>query len=383
VTPTGVRSWILRYERNGRERAMGLGPLADFTLDEARERARKFRQQLADGQDPIDSRRAEHTKQLTEAAQAVARGKTFQQCAQLYFDRHSAGWKNKKHIAQFHSTLSAYAFPIIGSLPVAAVNRDLVLRCVEPIWKSRNPTAVRVLRRIRWVLDFAKVQGWRDGENPAAWDGNLQHVLAKPSAVSKVKHHDALHFTQIHDFVSQLRQRNGIAVRALEFLILTAGRTSEITGALWSEIDFENKTWTIPAARMGKSKKDHRIPLSDRAIVILQNLPRLNDFVFAGERDGKAVGQDAMDRVLERMKFKDRATVHGFRSSFRDWAAERTTFPNHVVEMALAHSIGNAVEKAYRRGDLFAKRVQLMADWSNYCETEQREATVTSIRASV
>jgi hypothetical protein len=171
---------------------MGLGPLADFTLDEARERARKFRQQHADGPDPIDSRRAEHTKQLTEAAQAVARGKTFQQCAQLYFDRHSAGWKNKKHIAQFHSTLSAYAFPIIGSLPVAAVNRDLVLRCVEPIWKSRNPTAVRVLRRIRWVLDFAKVQGWRDGENPAAWDGNLQHVLAKPSAVSKVKHHDAL-----------------------------------------------------------------------------------------------------------------------------------------------------------------------------------------------
>jgi len=391
------RSWLLRYERpdhrpdhqgKRRERWMGLGPVSDFTLDEARERARKQRQLLKDGIDPLDARRAERAKQATDAALAAAMDKTFKQAAELYFDRHSASWKNKKHIAQFLSTLSAYAFPKIGALPVADVNRDLVLSCVQPIWNRKNATASRVLRRIKGVLDFAKVQGWRrEGENPAAWDGNLEHALPKPGSISAVKHHKALPFTQVHDFVTQLRERDGIAAKALEFLILTAARTGDVTGARWSEVDLKEKTWTIPAARMKTGKKtgkEHRVPLSDRALEILKALPRESDFVFPGNQKGTPLNHSAMDQVRKRMGRRD-FTVHGFRSTFRDWAAETTTYPNHVVEMALAHVIGNKVEAAYRRGDLFAKRVRLMADWAKYCETPRREAAdnVTPIRARV
>jgi integrase len=394
VTPAGVCSWLLRYERDDpragrtgkrRERWMGLGAVADFTLDEARERARNARQLLTDGIDPLDARRTERAKQAAEAALAAARDKTFKECAQLYFDRHSAAWKNKKHIAQFLSTLSAYAYPKIGALPVANVNRDLVLSCVQPIWNSKNATAARVLRRIKGVLDFAKVNGWRDGDNPAAWDGNLEHALPKPGTITEVKHHAALPFVQVHDFVVQLRERDGIAARALEFLILIAARTGEVTGARWSEINIGKKVWTIPAARMKTGKKtgkEHRVPLCDRAIAILQALPRESDFVFPGDEKDTSLGHSAMDQVRKRMGRRD-FTVHGFRSTFRDWAAETTTYPNHVIEMALAHVIGNKVEAAYRRGDLFAKRVQLMRDWAKYCETPQRETTdnVTSIRA--
>ena len=390
ITPAGNRSWLLRYERDDlrpgrdgkrRERWMGLGPVADFTLDEARERARKARQLLKDGIDPLDARRAERTRQATDAALAAAKGKTFKQAAELYFDRHSAGWKNKKHIAQFLSTLSAYAFPKIGALPVADVNRDLVLSCVQPIWNRKNATASRVLRRIKGVLDFAKVQGWREGENPAAWDGNLEHALPKPGSISAVKHHKALPFTQVHDFVTQLHERDGIAAKALEFLILTAARTGDVTGARWSEIDLDAKLWTISAARM-KMKKEHRVPLCDQAIAILRALPRESDFVFPGNQKGTPLNHSAMDQVRKRMGRRD-FTVHGFRSTFRDWAAEATGYQNHVIEMALAHTIGNKVEAAYRRGDLFAKRVRLMADWAKYCETPRRGATdnVTPIRA--
>jgi integrase len=366
---------------------MGLGAADIFTLDEARERARKQRQLLKDGVDPLDARRAERTKQATDAALAAAKNKPFKQVAELYFDRHSASWKNKKHIAQFLSTLSAYAFPKIGALPVADVNRDLVLSCVQPIWNAKNATAARVLRRIKGVLDFAKVQGWREGENPAAWDGNLEHALPKPGSITAVKHHEALPFTQVHNFVTQLRERDGIAAKALEFLILTAARTGDVTGARWSEIDLKEKTWTIPAARMKTGKKtgkEHRVPLSDRTLEILKALPRESDFVFPGNQKGIPLNHSAMDQVRKRMGRRD-FTVHGFRSTFRDWAAETTTYPNHVVEMALAHVIGNKVEAAYRRGDLFAKRVRLMADWAKYCETPRREAAdnVTPIRARV
>jgi integrase len=394
VTPAGVRSWLLRYERDDprvgrtgkrRERWMGLGPVADFTLDEARERARKARQLLKDGVDPLEARKDERAKRAKEAALAAARDKTFKECAQLYFDRHSPGWKNKKHIAQFLSTLSAYAYPKIGALPVADVNRDLVLSCVQPIWNSKNATASRVLRRIKGVLDFAKVNGWRDGDNPATWEGNLEHALPKPGTITGVKHHKALPFTQVHDFVTQLRDRDGIAARALEFLILTASRTGGVTRARWSEIDLAAKTWTIPAGRLdSKSKKEHRVPLSDRALEILKALPRESDFVFPGDQKDTPLGHSAMDQVRKRMGRRD-FTVHGFRSTFKDWAAETTTYPNHVTEMALAHVIGNKVEAAYRRGDLFEKRRKLMADWAKYCETPRREATdnVTPIRARV
>jgi integrase len=261
----------------------------------------------------------------------------------------------------------------------------LVLACVQPIWNAKNATANRVLRRIKGVLDFARVNGWRDGENPAAWDGNMKHALPAPGSVASVKHHAALPFPQVHDFVIQLRQQPGVAARALEFLILTAARTGEVIGARWDEVDLANKRWVIPAARMKTGKKtgkDHRAPLCDRAIAILKALPRESDFVFPGWQQGEPLGPSALDKQRKRMGRSD-CVVHGFRSTFRDWAAERTTYPNHVVEMALAHSIGNAVEKAYRRGDLLAQRAALMADWQKYIDTPPRDASVTPIRARV
>jgi integrase len=381
VTPTGVRSWVLRYERNGRERMMGLGPVGDFTLDEARERARKARQLLKDGIDPLDARKAERSRQATEAALAAAKNKTFREAAEQYFKFHSPKWTNAKHAAQFLSTLAMHAYPVLGKLPVAAIDKTLVLKVIQPIWQDKNPTASRVRNRIENVLDYAKVQGWREGDNPAAWEGNLEHALPAPGG--QVKHHAALPFTQAHDFVVQLHKREGVSARALEFLILTATRTSEITGARWSEIDLKAKLWTIPAVRM-KAKKEHRVPLSARAIEILKSLPRESDFVFPGGRKGTAMGGTAIVELLKRMGRAD-VTVHGFRSTFRDWAAETTTYDNFVVEMALAHKIGNAVEAAYRRGDLFNKRTHLMADWAKYCLSRpvDKADNVTPIHARV
>ena len=239
-----------------------------------------------------------------------------------------------------------------------------------------------MLRRIRWVLDYARVQGWRgdEKENPAAWDGNLEHALPRPGTINTVKHHPALPFAVVNDFITDLRTRHGIAARALEFLILTAARTGEVTGARWSEIDLVGKVWTIPAARM-KAKKDHRVPLTDGALEILKGLPREGEFVFIGDQPGTALGHSAMDQVRKRMGRRD-FVVHGFRSTFRDWAAERTTYANHIVEMALAHAIGNAVERAYRRGDLFEQRKRLMADWAKFCNTKPVDVVdnVTPIR---
>jgi integrase len=387
VTDAGVRSWILRYERNGRERAMGLGPVGDFTIEEARERARKARQQLSDGIDPIDARRAERARQATEAALAAAKNVSFEQCARQYFDHHSSKWHNAKHRGEFISSLKRYAFSVIGKLPVAAIDKTLVLKVLQKdsFWQIKTRTAGRVRGRIESILDYAKVQGWRAGENPAGWDGNLEHALPATSSIAPTKHHNALAFAEVHNFVSVLRARNDMAARALEFLILTATRTGEVIGARWSEIDLSAKTWTIPAARMKtgrKTGKEHRIPLCDRAIAILQALPREADFVFFGSRKNKPLSHDAFNQLQKRMKRRE-FTVHGMRSTFRDWAAEKTTYPNHVVEMALAHAIGNKVEAAYRRGDLFEQRRQLMGDWARYCETAQHEATVTSIRARV
>jgi integrase len=360
---------------------MGLGPVSDFSLDQARERARAARQLLKDGVDPLDARKAARVKQATEAALAAAKDKTFKEAAEQYFKFHSPKWKNAKHRAQFLSTLKTYAYPVISRLPVAAIDKTLVLKAIEPIWEKKNETASRVRGRIESVLDYAKVQGWRDGENPAAWTGNLEHALPAPGTFTVVKHHAALPFADMPDFMTQLAGREGMGARALEFLILTAARTGEVIGARWSEINLEGKLWTIPAARM-KAKKEHRQPLSDRAIAILKALPREADFVFPGASKGVPISNMAMAELLKRMGRLD-ITVHGFRSTFRDWAAEKTTYPNQVLEMALAHAIGDKVEAAYRRGDLIAKRVRLMADWAKYCETPQGEATVTSIRARV
>ena len=294
VTPAGVRSWLLRYERGGRERAMGLGPVDDFTLDEARERARRARQLLHDGIDPIDARQTERTKQKAETALAEAKNVTFQECAEKYFKFHSPKWKNAKHSAQFLSTLRMYAYPVLAKLPVAAIDKTLVLKALEPIWFDKTETASRVRGRIESVLDFAKTRGYRSGDNPAAWEGNLVHALPARSTIAKVEHHAALPFTEIPAFMADLASREGIAARALEFAILNAARTGEVIGARWSEVDLDGKVWTIPADRM-KAKKEHRVPLSSRVIQILRSLPREGDFVFPGGRKGTAISNMAMD----------------------------------------------------------------------------------------
>jgi integrase len=365
VGPSGSHSWLLRYERNGRERAMGLGSVNAFTLDEARERARRARQLLTDGIDPIEARKAERIKQRTEEALQAARNVTFEKCTDQFYDFHVAKWKNRKHAAQFLSTLKRYVFPIVGRLPVGAIDTALVLKALEPIWHVKTETASRVRGRIEAVLDFASVRGYRTGENPAAWEGNLAHVLPSRSTFARVKHHPALPYTDVPHFLTQLREREGIAARALEFTILTAARSGEAIGAQWPEVDLKAKLWVVPAERM-KARKEHRVPLSDRAIAILRSLPRVGNFVFPGPRLDAPIGNTAMSRLLKNTGFAS-ITVHGFRSSFRDWAEECTGYSSHVVEMALAHAISGAVEKAYRRGDLLEQRRKLMSAWAAYC----------------
>lgn len=370
------RSWLLRYDRNGRgERWMGLGPLHTISLEEARERARKARQLLLDGVDPLDARKAQRALERAQRALEAAKAVTFEECAEQYFKFHSPKWKNAKHCAQFLSTLKMYVYPVLGKLPVAAIDKALVLLAIEPIWYTKTETASRVRGRIESVLDFAHTRGYRtNGENPAAWEGNLVHALPARGEIAKVEHHAAMPYADVPAFIAELRKREGVAALALEFAILTAARTGEVIGACWSEIDLGQKTWTVPAGRM-KAHREHRVPLSDRALEILRSLPREenNPFVFIGPRWG-GLSNMAMSACLSRMG-RDNVTVHGFRSTFRDWAAERTGYPNHVVEMALAHVVGDKVEAAYRRGDLFAKRARLMTEWAKFCATKPAAAS--------
>jgi integrase len=365
ITPSGAKSWLLRFERNGRERWMGLGPLHTVSLKEARERARKARQHLLDGVDPIEVRRSERAKAALEASKAV----TFEKAATSYFDAHQAKWRNAKHRNQFISTLKEYVFPKLGKLAVADIDIGSVLSVLEPIWPTKTETASRVRSRIEAVLDWAAVRKLRTGDNPARWKGNLQHVLPARARLAKPQHHAALPYAEIPAFMAALRKRDGVAARALEFTILTAARTGEVVGARWDEIDLTARTWTVPGNRM-KAGREHRVPLSDEAVKMLKALPREknNPYVFVGLRAG-GLSNMAMAAVLRRMDCVD-ITVHGFRSTFRDWAAESTAFPNHVVEMALAHTVGNKVEAAYRRGDLLAKRQRLAADWARFCARE-------------
>ena len=374
VSPTN-RSWIFRYQRNGKERWLGLGPLHTVGLTKARERARLARVQLLDGIDPVDARLADRATRELAAAKAL----TFEQAAHQYFEAHERKWKNRKHRNQFLSSLRDYAFPKIGRLSVSAIDTGLVLKCLEPIWQDKTETASRVRSRIESVLGWATVRGYRTGDNPARWKGHLGEVLPARSSLQKPQHHAALDYDQLPEFMTALATREGVAARALEFTILTAARTSEVTGANWDEID--GKIWTVPANRI-KGGKEHKVPLSDRATEILDALPteRGNHHIFIGPSKGSGLSNMAMAAVLKRMGHDD-VTVHGFRSTFRDWAAERTNYPNHVVEMALAHVIGSRVEAAYRRGDLFDKRQKLMADWSRFCMSpKSRAGNVTPLR---
>jgi integrase len=374
------KSWIFRFMLNGRARSMGLGALHTVSLAEARDRARAARQKLLDGVDPLDQREAARAAAALEAAKAI----TFKTAAEQFIEAHKAGWKNAKHAEQWPATLETYAYPIIGALPVQAIDTGLVLKVLEPIWTTKPETANRVRGRIENVLDWARVRGYRTGDNPARWKGHLDQTLPAKAKVRQAKHHAALPYAQIGDFVPALRAQNGTAARAMEFTILTAARTGEVIGARWNEIDLDEKLWVVPAERM-KAGREHRVPLAPRAVEILKSLrpakgePKADAFVFGGDKPGMALSNMAMLALLKRMGRGD-LTVHGFRSTFRDWAAERTSYPSEVAEMALAHTVSDKVEAAYRRGDMFQKRRRLAEAWASYCATPARNGTVTAIR---
>jgi integrase len=371
VSAGGARSWVFRFQLDGKRRDMGLGPYPDISLAAARTKASEHRKQRHDGIDPLDAKEAQRQAQRL----SWARGRTFREVAEEFITRNEVGWRNAKHRQQWRNTLATYVYPILGDLSVGAVDTGLVVQVLDPIWAAKPETASRVRGRIEAVLDFATVRGFRQGPNPAQWKGNLAHILPARARVREVEHHAALAFDQIPEFLAELRGRPGMAARALEFVILTAARTGEALGAAWGEIDLATRIWTVPARRM-KGGREHRVPLSEVALVVLEKVQLLALMkngkpdpaapVFPGLRRALPMSNMTMLMLLRRMNRED-LTAHGFRSTFSDWAAERTAFPREVVEMALAHAVENKVEAAYRRGDLFLKRQQLMEDWARFC----------------
>jgi integrase len=373
------KSWLFRYmrghvSRNGKpvSRELGLGPLSTnkrdgyITTKEARDRAYRARESLKAGVDPLEAKRALKTAKRIEGAKAM----TFAQCAAEYIKGHQAGWKGQKHIKLWKGSLARYVEPLIGELPVASIDTGLVLKVLRPIWGTKTKTAVDIRSRIELILDWAKIHGYRDGENPARWKGHLDYALPKPSKITKVTHLAAMPYDELPRFMGKLRKEGGTAAAALEWTILAAARSDDTLGFTWPEVDTEKKVWVVPAARM-KAEADHRVPLSDRMLEILEKLDRDTGFVFSAQNPKKKLPHEAMLKVLKAIR--PGVTVHGFRSTFKDWASEATSYANEVSEMALAHKIPNKVEGAYRRGDLFEKRRELMATWAAFVAARSAE----------
>ncbi len=369
VSNTGAKNWIFRYQLDGRRRDMGLGRFPDVGLAEARQRATERRALCQSGIDPLTVK----ATQRQARAVAAARQRTFRDVAEEYMALRQGEWRNAKHREQWRQSLATYAFPVIGHLPVADIDVGLVLKVIEPLWADRAHLGDRLRGRIEAVLDAASVRGYRTGTNPAQWRGNLAHILPARAKVHQVIHHPALPFTDLPEFIAELRQQGGVAALALQFLILTATRLSETTNACWGEIDLANKMWSIPAARM-KMRNEHRIPLSDAALAVLDHM-RLWALssdpaspVFPGIRPAIPISGSALRAVLIRMGRKAEATVHGYRATFSSWAAENTSHPYEVREMALGHTVGTVVERSYQRSTLFERRRRLMDDWARFCE---------------
>jgi integrase len=369
VSGKGTKSWVFRFQLDGKRRDMGLGPYPDISLAEARGRATEHRKLRHDGIDPLEAKEAQRQAQRLSAAQ----GRAFREVAEEFIARNEVGWRNAKHRQQWRNTLATYVYPVLGELSVAAIDTGLVIQVLDPIWTEKPETAGRVRGRIEAVLDAATVRGFRRGPNPAQWKGNLAHILPARARVRKAAHHAALRFDEMPAFLTNLQARSGMAARALEFAIYTAARTGEVLGATWSEVDLDAKVWTIPAERM-KAGREHRVPLAGPALMLLEKLRSLALMrngapdpaapIFPGPRRALPMSNMTMLMLLRRMK-RDDLTAHGFRSTFSDWAAERTAYPREVVEMALAHAVENKVEAAYRRGDLFEKRRKLMEAWAD------------------
>jgi integrase len=366
ITKTLVKSWVFRYERGKSEHFMGLGPVHTVSLMEAREQARQARLLLRKGVDPLMHR----AEAFAKAKAVQASNKTFRECMDEYIKSHKESWRNEKHQKQWEATLIEYACPVFGKMHVRLINTPLVLKVLEPIWKTKTETASRVRERIERVLAWSTTQGFREGENPARWRGHLQELLAKPSKLKNVRHHPSLPYMQVGAFTLALAREKGIAARALQFTILTASRTGEVIFAKWEEFNLDAMLWVIPKERM-KANKEHRVPLVRDSLTILARMKGLDPvWVFPGAKRGRPMSNMAMANVLERMQRAD-ITVHGFRSTFRTWAAERTLYPKEMPEMALAHKVGTEVEEAYRRTDLFERRRALMKDWADWCKGVQ------------
>ncbi|MBO1326894.1 integrase arm-type DNA-binding domain-containing protein [Acetobacter suratthaniensis] len=363
VAQGGAKSWYFRFTSpvTGKRREMGIGSVANITLADARRRATEARHQMADGLDPIDERRRQKAQDRKET------GITFAEVAQRYIKEMTPGWRDPRAATIWTSSLKRLAFPIVGANPVAEVETKDVLSILRPIWQTTTETADRLRGRIERILDYARTHGWRDGENPARWRGHLANILPKPSAVTKVRHHAAVPRQDIARVMARLVESEGMAAKAVRFTCLTAVRSGEVRHAIWLEIDMTAQIWTIPAERM-KTGKEHRVPLSEGAMAILHEvLPlrdrRAGDLVFPGAKRGRPLSDVALSKALHLAAGTKEVTVHGLRSTFRDWAAEETDYPREVAEMALAHAISDKVEAAYRRGDLFDKRREMMAEW--------------------
>lgn len=371
VKNSGSKSWVFRFQLEGRRREMGLGSLKAMEVVKARAKAAEFKSKIAAGIDPLDERRAEKKAKLEQRKHAeIARKReevTFRKAAEHLIENKKPSWTNPKHVQQWENTLATYAYPVIGALPVADVTAEHIVEILKPIWSKKSETASRVRMRIENVLNAAKLMGWRSGDNPAVYKGGLEAVLPPISKVKKVRHHPAMPFEDARAFMAMLSKRKGISARALEFCILTAARSGEVRHATWDEIDLETDLWIVPAETM-KARREHRVPLSKEARAILETLPRLahSQLVFPGQK-GRPLSDMTLSAVLKRMDLKH-YTVHGFRSTFRDWAAETTNHSSETVEMALAHTISNKVEAAYRRGDLLEKRRDLMKDWAQFLD---------------
>jgi integrase len=371
ATSRGAASWILRYEHNKREHMIGLGSLAVVSLAQARDRAKAARRLLLDGTDPIEQRRAAKAALALEAA----RTKTFKECAEEFFKDNQSGWRSAAHARQYFRSLEHHAFPTLGALSVAAIGTGEVMRVIKPLWERIPVTAGRLRQRIEAVLDFAGVLGYRAGDNPARWSGHIEHLLPARNGTD-VRHFAALPYAELPAFMTELRQRDGADTRALEFAILTAARSGEVLHATWNEI--KGDVWTVPAGRM-KSGKPHRVPLSEAALALLEQLPdkSANGPVFT-RSGGRPLGRDSLERALARIR--EGITPHGFRSSFRDWAAERTAFPHEVCERALAHVTGSKSSRAYARSDLLDERRKLMEAWATYCYSPPVAGEVVPLR---
>ena len=378
VSVTGNKKWVLRITVAGKRREMGLGAYPSVSLAEARVKADAARGKVRDGQDPIATR-----KLVVEEASAEI--PTFTQVAARYIRIHRHGWSNPKHARQWCATLKTYARPTLGKKAVNDISTEEVLNVLTPIWVKKTETAKRVQGRIENILDFAAARKWRDPNNPARWRGHLDKLLPKPTKVQRIEHHPAMPYDKVALFMQELKGKPGVSALALQFLILTTCRTGEVIGAMWTEFDLEAAIWTVPAVRM-KAKREHRVPLCPEAVAILKAIPRManNPYVFIGQRQGRPISNMSMLQLMRGMGYGidgDRGDYvpHGFRSSFRDWAGEVSSFPRDVCEMALAHVIENKAEAAYRRGDLFDKRRKMMEEWALWCNTPKGTDENTSV----